>query len=173
MPTTKQTVKVIMRISRVGNSAGLSGFTLIEALLSVMLFAMLATLVLPGFQSAYEHVKLKDSVRTFTATLRVTRAKAIGTNTAQSVQLYFHENRFATKPDESVIELPKSIKLRAENNAATIDGESLGIVFYPSGGSSGGQVLFYTSTKYYLVSVSPITGRVNVESVAAIRSDAS
>ena len=162
-----------MRISRVGNSARLTGFTLIEALLSVMLLAMLATLVLPSFQSAYQHVRLKDSVRAFTATLRFTRAKAIGTSEAQSVQLYFDENRFASATNANVTELPKSIKLRAETNTATIDGESLGIVFYPSGGSSGGQVFFYAGAKHYLVSVSPITGRVHVKSIAVTAGDAS
>ena len=162
-----------MRISRVGNRARLTGFTLIEALLSVMLLALLAALVLPSFQSAYEQVTLRDSVRSFTATLRFMRAKAIGTNKAQSVMLHFRENRYETKHNAKLTELPNSIKLRPEQNIAAADDNSLGIVFYPSGGSSGGQVFFYAGTKYYLVSVSPITGRVNVKSVAPIHSDAS
>ena len=156
-----------MRTLRAGSRGASRGFTLIEAMLSVMLLALITTLVLPSFQSVYVHAKLKDSVRTFAGTLRFVRATAIGSNEARRVVLNFEQHRYQTKPNDIVTEIPKSIEIHQQSNDGFGETEPLGIVFYPNGGSSGGQVLFHAGKKYYLVSVSPITGRVQVQSIAA------
>ena len=105
-----------MRTLRAGSRGASRGFTLIEAMLSVMLLALITTLVLPSFQSVYVHAKLKDSVRTFAGTLRFVRATAIGSNEARRVVLNFEQHRYQTKPNDIVTEIPKSIEINQQSN---------------------------------------------------------
>ena len=148
-------------MSKVGSSRRPPGFTLIEALLSIVVLAGIAGLVVPSFARAYQNSLLYTTARSIAATLRYTRASAISLNQERSLQLDAQGKYFVLDANNT-IEVPESIEVSRKGSQHRVNADNLRITFYPHGGSSGGGFVLRNRKKYLLVHVNPLTGNVGV-----------
>jgi prepilin-type N-terminal cleavage/methylation domain-containing protein len=172
-----------MPILRVGvknpraKACRVKGFSLIEALLVIVLLGVLAAVVAPAFMTTYRGVVLKSTVRTAAATLRYVRASAIGTREEKTLMFDLQNKLFSSVPLISKSSPPHTIAEYIELHEqgampedAEQSGDPISFEFSPSGSSNGGNLVFSYKGQSYLIEVSPLTGKVNVSvSVSSAR----
>ena len=150
-----------MPIFKVGNKHGQYGFTLIEAIVSIVILAAVTALVVPSFNSVYQNTILKSTARSIAGSLRFARASAIGLNRGRTSQFDLQHRNFAVDGRDRV-DLPKGIEISLNNAPSFAGANEMRITFYPHGGSSGGGFVLHNRHKSLLLRVNPITGKVSV-----------
>lgn len=136
------------------------GFTLIEILLVLAIFAMTVALVAPAVTSGIKTVRLRGTAKKITTMLKYARNLAISER-----KVYYSR----VLPDEFILvagkegKLKKKITIPEEVEIKASYGDT--IIFYPSGNSSGGllKVRDRKGEDFYSISVEPLSGRARVE----------
>jgi general secretion pathway protein H len=138
------------------------GFTLVEILAVVAIMSLTVALVFPSLISGLGRGGLKTTARKMAASLEYSRNRALRERVAYYVEASGRRllvRRAGARTPEVEIEGAKNIEVASAGGGA--------IVFFPSGGSSGG-ALKVSDTKretYYNIKVEPSTGRVRVSSL--------
>ncbi|MCK4766479.1 MAG: prepilin-type N-terminal cleavage/methylation domain-containing protein [Candidatus Aminicenantes bacterium] len=110
------------------NKAGAKGFTVIELLVSVSIFALIIALGVPGFKAFFKKVELTNALRTVTSAISSARYKAVEDN--RSVKMCLENNKLVLKEKqdgdwESIKDFDPGEEIELSMNSAPI--------FYPEG----------------------------------------
>lgn len=116
-----------------------SGFSMLELLVVMAIIGMAAALVIPRLGSS-EVTILKAQVREAVAVLRYARRSAI------------------VEGKQKVANFSQGKKAENADNQAVYK-----IIFYPEGGSSGGEIILKHLEHKAKISVNPITGKIESE----------
>ena len=137
------------------------GFTLIELTVTLLVFALAATVVVPSIGRSVESVRARAEISGFAAYLRAAREQAITRGEAQSVRLDPDARTLAiTAAGSDAVRSTRSFTYLRRIEAEPP--ESLAVTFAPLGYSTGGIFhILAPGDRHYLVVVDPLTGRVS------------
>ena len=162
------------------------GYTLLELLVVLIIISLVSALVAPKLAGSLSSLNFKTAAKRLSASLRYARSQATSEKITYCALLQIDENRLliiADTPaltetlheivsDEEqqiarasfVYELPSEIKIEKAVSAAGEAADGLfSIFFFPSGGSSGGEVdLVNEKGRRSKISVDFITGSVKL-----------
>lgn len=123
------------------------GFTLLELVVALVIAGLLFALVGPSGQSMFETMQYRDAVRSVASAAKNGKRKAFAIGEPVDLVIDTTQNRFLLTtdaqgdigPDAEV--LPEALALEVEYAAEVSPGNGLAAIrFYPSGGSSGGEI---------------------------------
>jgi len=162
------------------------GYTLLELLVVLIIISLVSALVAPKLAGSLSNLNFKTTAKRLSASLRYARSQATSEKITYGALLQIDENRLliiADPPEVTetlhemvsneeqqiaraslVYELPSEIKIE---KAVSGDGEVasglFSIFFFPSGGSSGGEIdLVNEKGRRSKISVDFITGSVKL-----------
>ena len=165
----------------------LSGFTLFELLVVVLIISLTSAFVMPRMAASLPGVQLKSTTRAVTASLRYARSKAVSEsrpyvaifdNTQKLLAVESFEkpidaaelNRLReilnTSNLQKVYEIPNEIEFEILNDNDTAEGSDIfPIFFFPRGDSTGGKIVLQNQRRrQFTVTVDRITGMVEIAS---------
>ncbi|MFN3477449.1 MAG: GspH/FimT family protein [Candidatus Methylomirabilales bacterium] len=165
--------------SSIQHPASNIGFTLLELVVVLVIVGMAFSLVLPAIGSGLRHWRLRGAAREVVTLLKFTRNQAVVKKEPFQVILDRSRNLYwLDKGDAPVLSDPdqadeKGIRLYALPNGVrfgevTVDGsnregERVGILFFPRGSSTGGEVQILDERgKGYRIRVDPVTGHARI-----------
>ncbi|MDD2817095.1 MAG: prepilin-type N-terminal cleavage/methylation domain-containing protein [Thiotrichaceae bacterium] len=145
------------------------GFTLLELLIVMAIIAMAAAFVIPRL-TAGEGLLLKAQVREAIAVLNYARRSAIVEGTAR-VAVFFDDKQDANAAPNSKSKKPNapnqwsSRGTTLEWGGKVTDKEQAvyEIIFYPEGGSSGGELVLRFKDQKAKISVNPLNGKITAD----------
>lgn len=163
------------------NAKRVRGFTLLELLVVVALMSLMAGMVVPRMAGSLDRMNARTAARKVAAALRYARSEAASRGTPYVARLDADENVLrvgSLERDEGgdgfvekrmrVFNPPSGVRLRRADSRARRrrTAEPLEIRFFPSGGSTGGElIVFDEDGREYLVAVDRLTG------LAAVREE--
>jgi len=140
---------------------GERGFTLIELVVTLLVLALAAAVVVPGIGRSIDSVRPRAEISGFAAYLRAAREQAIVRGEAQAVRLDPQTRSLAiTAADSEAVRSSRSFTylLRIEPEPP----QALAVTFAPLGFSSGATYhILAPGNRRYLITVDPLTGRVS------------
>lgn len=146
------------------------GFTLLELLIVMAIIAMAAAFVIPRL-TAGEGLLLKAQVREAIAVLNYARRSAIVEGTAR-VAVFFDDKKDANAaPDSKNSKKPNAPNQWSSRGASLEWGGKVTdkdqavyeIIFYPEGGSSGGELVLRFKDQKAKISVNPLNGKISAD----------
>lgn len=143
-------------------SIGPAGFTLLELLVVLTIFALSLALVGPSVSSGLTGLRMKTSARTLAAALNHARSRAQGSGTAYYAEISEGKVSVSARGEKGVFkEVAMDGEVRLKTGGASV------IVFYPAGGSSGGSVEIMDNGKkvFFRLTVEPTTAMVRIEAL--------
>jgi len=115
-----------------------SGFTLFELMVVLVLIGLLSSMVFVAVSSGLLKSRETKFVNQFANALKGARTRALGQGKAVRFIIDSENRKFGLKPP-GLQEIPASIQIEGEDIEELQDGV-YGIVFYPDGSSSGGEL---------------------------------
>ncbi len=164
----------------VGKISASRGFTLLELIVVLVIISLTSALAVPQLTGALSGTNSKTAAKKIAASLRYARSRAVSEKIIYIVILDTDKNRLtlmsATKAELSseehsdkakVCVLPEGLTLKSgterEKDKHEFNNDEFRIAFYPSGNSSGGEVIVADEReKTYKIRVDFITGTVQV-----------
>jgi general secretion pathway protein H len=135
-----------------------AGFTLLEMLVVLALIGLVTGLSAQLLRPPSAKLRVEGAARTLCATFRAARAHAIAMNTETMVKIdvalkafYSPTGQEVALPREAVVEIDIASSQRQSSQIA-------GILFYPDGSSTGGDVTIDLSGRRATVGVNWLTG---------------
>ena len=141
-----------------------AGFTLLELLAVLAIIALTAGAVIYGGQRSGETARVRAFLINAEAMFRDARTAAIESQEETEVLIEADGRRLSFPAGSQVLELPRGVSLEAKV-AETDRGEAPGIKFFPSGGSSGGELFFAFRGRSYNLRINWLTGRAHAEAL--------
>ncbi len=158
------------------------GFTLLEVIVVLILFALSTALVIPSLSRFSKGIALKGCAKKVSAILRYCRSEAVNRgkiyqilfdSESQEVKVqsmpWMEEEGSEEKKEEKVPEkrysLPDPVHIKEVKVDSTRYPSDLpAIEFYPNGGSNGGSILLDSpGRKGYRININFLTGMVEIE----------
>lgn len=162
-----------------------SGFTLIELLVVLVIISIMAGFVVPRIAGSMSNMNLRTASKKIAASLRFARSQAISESKTYVALFDLDGNRVMIrsgltpaeedKEKNAVVgdqvsrqpkyyELPEKVRLeKGISTDGEIDSGLFQIIFFPTGGSSGGELVLGNNRGYrYEVKVDFITGTVRL-----------
>lgn len=142
------------------------GFTLLELLLVLGILGMAALLIAPGL-TTLDTPSFNAQVREATGLLNYARRMAVVNGQPAIIAFYEQTSNAQDEQQGPVVAgrwLARGIEISYRESTGqmrNID-ERLDIVFYPEGGSTGGELLLMQSNRRATIHVDPFSGRVRV-----------
>ncbi len=138
------------------------GFTLIEILVVMIIMCLSVALAVPSIMRGLDGAGLKTTTKKMASSLKYSRNQAL-----RKRRVYY-----AVARGKDLIIIPAG-QARPEAVISTSTGTEVfsrdghALVFYPGGGSSGGQLKVMDSKKgaFYTIKVEPSSGRVHVSAL--------
>lgn len=129
-----------------GKDAG--GFTLLELVVVLVVLAALSSLIGPSLRSLYDAVQYQEAVRLLTSAVRNGRLDARSRGEAIDLIVDPGNNRFLLTANANTLAvadyqtLSEELHIEVTYAAEVSPGGNLAAIrFYPSGGSSGGEIV--------------------------------
>ncbi|CAN5268735.1 GspH/FimT family pseudopilin [soil metagenome] len=145
------------------------GFTLLEMIVVVVLFAAISALAASVVSRNLPAQQLQRATREIAAQLRYTRARAISTGTAQ-VFVLDTRTRAWRAPDRHHGEVPASIQVVATAAKGEQEGDQTAVVrFFPEGAATGGRFVLRRDRAAWQIDIEWLTGEVRVTRAGAGR----
>lgn len=140
-----------------------SGFTLLEMLIVLAIIGLAAAIAVPLLKPPTQALRLEQAARKLADALRATRGYAIGHDEVTELAIDLDRGTY-----ESVVTaketLASDIAVRLTfANDLHVRPASGGIRFYPSGGSSGGDIFMRLADRTEHISINWLTGSARVE----------
>jgi general secretion pathway protein H len=144
------------------NRRCVSGFTLLEIIVVMVIIGMAAALIIPRITSGQANI-LKAQVREAMAVLKYARRIAI-VEGKQKVAT-FYEGKQEAGDNSTKTAMPgrwvsRGVTLQWGGEVSDSEEGVYEITFYPEGGSSGGELILTYLDYKAKISVNPITGKV-------------
>ena len=139
------------------------GFSLLEILLVLALFAVISLLAASAITGGFTGLQLRRDARELAAQLRFTRAQAIATGTPQRFTIDPHAHTW-TAPQGRSGEIAKKLGIAfyGAREVQPSAGEGA-ILFFPDGASTGGRVQLNAKQAAWNIDVTWLTGEVKLE----------
>lgn len=125
---------------RVSHADGQRGFTLLEMLVVLAMLGLVAGVALPSLRQTPPGLRIEASARTLCAALRLTRMRAIATNSEMTLMVDADRKTYWSPAvretallQEAAIEMAVADSQRHGRNRG-------GFLFFPGGGSTGGDI---------------------------------
>ena len=141
-----------------------AGFTLLELLVVLVIMALAATAVMSVGRSSLESARVRSFMVETEAMFRDARTAAIETGAQTAVMIDAKGRRLSLADGGRVLDIPRGVSLDAKV-AVPKDGGLPSIRFFPSGGSSGGQLTFNFRGRSYALRVNWLTGRADAQAL--------
>lgn len=137
---------------------GPAGFTLLELVVTLMILALAAALVMPAAGRGTDTIRTRAEVARFSAMLRHAREQAIATQRPHTVVVdpVAHQVTIRAGADE----VRETRALPAHLSVQAVPPPALSVRFEPHGVSTGGDFRVAAGSIRYRVTVDPLTGRV-------------
>ncbi len=143
------------------------GFTLLEMIVVVVLFAAISALAASVVSRNLPAQQLRRATREIAAQLRYTRARAISTGTAQ-VFVFDTRTRAWRGPDRHHGDVPASIQVVATAAQGEQEGDQTAVVrFFPEGAATGGRFVLRRDRAAWQIDIEWLTGEVRVSRAGA------
>jgi general secretion pathway protein H len=130
-----------------------AGTTLIEALVTVAVIGLAASVGFPRLQQSLASLSWRESIAVVAARLRQVRADALRTGNVTAFVIA-HDGRGYSAPGGGFVPTPPGVELTSPSGRA--------IGFYGDGSSSGGSIWVSARGRSLPVRVSPATGAISV-----------
>ena len=168
-------------------SEELSGFTLFELLVVILIISLISAFVMPRMAASLPGVQLKSTTRAVAASLRYARSKAVSESRPYVAIFDNRQKLLAVEPIgksidgaelnsireilitsklQKIYEIPDEIELAVLNhNTADEKSDAFQILFFPRGDSTGGKIVLQNPRRrQFTVTVDRITGSVEIAS---------
>jgi len=140
-----------------------AGFTLLELLAVLLIFALLAVVVVPSLGGRGAAVEIKTAAQSLAAALRQTRNRALNDNRSAILALDVVKREFRLPGEERAHRLPERVHIVLFTARSERLSEQGGAIrFFPDGSSTGGRITLSIDSLRFLVNVDWLTGRVKV-----------
>lgn len=135
-----------------------AGFTLIEMLAAIAIVALVAGVAVPLLRPPPQGLQLEAAARALCAALRLTRTRAIATN--QEIALVVDvERKSYRSPVIAETILPRAAGVELTVADARRESPQIGdFLFFPGGGSTGGDVTLLLGGRRATINVNWLTG---------------
>ncbi|MGH8469470.1 MAG: GspH/FimT family protein [Gammaproteobacteria bacterium] len=141
----------------------LSGFTLVELLVVLVIGGLVLSLVPPLFSQGATSVELRSAARELAAALRYARSRAINRHVESTVTVNVADKRYAISGRKGTRTLPQEADIKLDTARSQTRSVTTGAFrFYPDGSSTGGQITLASGPLRYVVDISWLTGRVAI-----------
>jgi general secretion pathway protein H len=138
--------------------ASRAGFTLIEMLAVMALVALIATLSTQLARPPSPRLRVEAAARALCAAARATRARAIASNEDARLVVDLARKTFSSSAVATTA-LPGDAHIDVTiANAQREAGDGVGVVFFPGGGSTGGEITLEIAGNRASVDVNWLTG---------------
>lgn len=163
-----------------------SGYTLLELLVVLIIISLVSALAVPRLAGSLSGLRFKTTAKKLAASLRYARSQATSEKVTYGALLQMDENRLLILVDPAALtetwqdlagdeeqqggrvpfiyELPPEIKIeKAESASGEAASGLFSILFFPSGGSTGGEIALTDETgRRFQIMVDFITGSVRL-----------
>ncbi len=137
---------------------------MIEMLVVLAILAAVLTVALPQFRSPGQTASLNAVTVELAAGLKALRAQAIGMNREEAFVFDAEAKSYVMGQSGRVIRLPGSIAVTFETAREAVRGPAdARLIFFPTGGSSGGRIVLAQDLRRSVVVVDWMTGVVAIE----------
>lgn len=140
------------------------GFTLIELLAVLVILALSAAAVLSIGRSSLESARVRSFLVDAEAMFRDARTAAVETRQETAVTIDAAARRLSFAGSARALEVPEGVTLDARI-ARPKDMSLPSVRFFPSGGSTGGELAFRFRGRSYELRINWLTGRADVQSL--------
>lgn len=138
-----------------------AGFTMLESLVVLALVALLAGMSSQLLRPPSARLRLESATRSFCATLRATRSRAIATNSEAAVVVDLFSKTY-TSPVGGVGQFPAEAVLTLDvANTQHVSERAGAITFFPDGASTGGDMTLQIPEARATVAVNWLTGEAS------------
>ena len=141
-----------------------AGFTLLELLVVLLMLAQTATAVVSVGRTSLESARVRSFLVEAEAMFRDARTAAIEKQSPTAVVIDAKGRRLSFPDAGRALELPRGLSLDAKV-AVPDDGSLPSIRFFPSGGSTGGQLSFGFRGRNYDLRINWLTGRADAQAL--------
>ena len=140
-----------------------SGFTLLELLAVLAILALSASAVVQVGRNSAETARVRSFLVEAEAMMRQARATAIETMSEQDVIIDTEARRFVYAGGADVLEVPQGVSLDGKLARVPEAGRNGFVIrFFPSGGSTGGNLPFRYRDQIFELRVNWLTGHADV-----------
>ena len=151
------------RHQRLTRRKRLSGVTLLELLVVMLLISLVVVLVPPAFHGVIARSALERVAREVTATLRYARAQAIATQTDTSVMVDLASRHYAIPDTDVRGALPVALEVKLITaTREVVTSSQAAIRFFGHGGATGGQLMLSLAAREIVIDIDWLTGRVRL-----------
>lgn len=141
-----------------------AGFTLLELLAVLVILTLAASAVMSIGRSSLESARVRSFMVEAEAMFRDARTAAIETHAQTAVMIDTEARRLSMSNGGRVLDMPQGVSLDAKV-AVPKDGGMPSVRFFPSGGSSGGQLTFNYRGRSYDLRINWLTGRADAQAL--------
>jgi general secretion pathway protein H len=146
-----------------------AGFSLLEVLLVVALFAAMGLLAAGVLTGGFERMQLKSAVSEIASQLRFTRARAIATGTPQTFSIDPASHAWQGADGRSG-DVPEQVGIHFTGAREVQPADGIGaIMFFGDGASTGGRVQLSLRTAAWDIDVAWLTGEVSLHRAEPVR----
>jgi len=141
-----------------------AGFTLLELLVVLVILALSATAVMSVGRSSLESARVRSFMIEAEALFRDARTQAIEKHAETAVLIDTKARRLSMSDGGRALDVPQGVSLDAK--IAVPKGGGLPAVrFFPSGGSTGGEISFTFRGRSYGLHINWLTGRADAQTL--------
>ena len=141
-----------------------AGFSLVELMVALAIFALAVGVAAPAFRGPNERERLRLLTLTLASDLRLARTNAVLLRRPVSFAVLPALHAYRVDGDGSPIHLPASVGLALSSVRQTSSAaDAGGIVFYPDGSSTGGRLTLSDHGASVTLGVEWLTGVVTLE----------
>ena len=135
-----------------------AGFTMLESLVVLALLSLVIGMASQLLRPPSGRLRLESATRSFCATLRATRSRAIATNAEVAVVIDLDRKSYASPVGgEGILPAEAHISLDVASTQRLSE-RSAAIAFFPDGTSTGGDVTLLTPDARATIGVNWLTG---------------
>jgi general secretion pathway protein H len=144
--------------------AAARGFTLFELLITLVIAALVMTVIVPGVRNRSERVDLASVAHDVAESVRNTRAMAIEANRRQEFVIDVDRRIYGPLHVVPMHRLQPQIGVSLATTAGSLIGPSAGgIRFFPDGSSSGGKIVLADGRLRYELLINWLDGGVVID----------
>ncbi len=148
---------------RAAPAPGMAGFTVLEMLVALAILTMVMGTGSMLLRRPSPGVQIEASARNLCAALRLTRSRALATNAETTLTIDLATKSFVSPvisetafPREAEVQFTVADRMRTSRTAG-------GFLFFPGGGSTGGEVTIQAPGKRIVINVNWLTGETRCE----------
>ena len=139
-----------------------SGFTLVEVLVVLVMFAVIAGAVAFNLSGSLKAKKIRGASKELVAALRYTRSQAVVKHEEQRLMIDV-ENKSYQAPGKKKVSFPEGMELKVFAAESEVPSDTqAGFRFFSDGSSTGGRVTLIYDERFWRINVAWLTGEIRL-----------